>query len=130
MSEETRGQQNRKHIRQEIESVLSKYCPNRFNKMANLIAYDFNLSPDTLKYRYLPMFLDAGVLQFNEDSMLVLSAKGKLLQKTEDGLTEKELAEELAEENEQRNKLGKSPVSLKEWKKMRYKRFKPCGDMP
>lgn len=127
MSEETRGQQNRKRIKEQVEHALSKYCPNPFNRMANLIAYDFNLCPDTLKYSYLPMFLDAGILEYNNDNMLILSAKGQCLQTTEDGLTDEKLQEELKEENEQRNQLGKHPISLEEWKKKRSKRFKPLS---
>jgi hypothetical protein len=125
MSEESKGQQIRKRIREQVESQLSKYCPNTFNKMANLIAYDFNLCPDTLKYNYLPMFIDAGILEFNHDNMVVLSAKGQRLQTTTDGLTDKDLQEELEEENENRVKLGKPKISLEEWKKMREKRKKP-----
>lgn len=121
MSEETHGQQNRKRIKEQVEHNLSKYCPNTFNKMANLIAYDFNLCPDTLKYSYLPMFIDAGILEYNHDNLLVLSAKGKGLQTTEDGLTDEQLQEELKEENEHRDR----PISLEEWKKKRPKRFKP-----
>jgi hypothetical protein len=40
-------------------------------------------------------------------------------------LTEEQLREELEEENDQRNKLGKPRVSLKEWKEKRSKRLKP-----
>jgi hypothetical protein len=125
MSEETHGQQNRKRIREQIEHVLGKYCPNTFNKMANLIAYDFNLCPDTLKYSYLPMWIDVGILEVNSDNLYVLSAKGQGVQTTEDGLTDEQLKEELEEENDQRNKLGKPRVSLKEWKEKRSKRLKP-----
>jgi hypothetical protein len=93
--------------------------------MANLIAFDFNLTPDTVRYNYLSMFIDAGILEYDNDRTLVLTAKGKGLQTTEDGLTDQQLAEELQEENENRNKLGKKPISLEEWKKMRSERFKP-----
>jgi hypothetical protein len=125
MSEESKGQQIRRNIRSAIEGALNKYCPNTLPKMANLIAYDFNLSPDTVRYRYLPMFIDAQVLEYNHDTTLTLSAKGKQVQTTEDGLTEEELQDELEEENENRNKLGKPRVTLQEWKKMRTKRKKP-----
>jgi hypothetical protein len=122
MSEESRGQQIRKRIQEQVEGQLGKYCPNSFNKMANLIAYDFHLCPDTLKYNYLPMFIDAGILEYNHDNQLVLSAKGRAVQTTEDGLTDEQLKEEFEEENENRTKLGKPKVSLEEWKKMRSKR--------
>lgn len=127
MSEETRGQQSRKMIRQQIESELEKYCPNPINKLADLIAYDFNLSPYTVRYTYIPMFITVGILEFNHDNLVVLSAKGKGLQTTEDGLTEEQFNQEFEEENEQRNKLGKPPLSLEEWKKMRSKRLKPIS---
>jgi hypothetical protein len=122
MSEESRGQQIRNRIAHAIENQLSKYCPNPYNKMANLIAYDFNLCPDTLKYRYFPMFIDAGILEYNHDNLLVLTAKGQRVQTTEDGLTPDELKVELEEENEQRAKLGKPKISFEEWKKKRQKR--------
>lgn len=125
MSEATHGQQNRKEIRQEVESALSNYCPNRIDRMANLIAYDFNLSPWTVRYTYLPMFIDKGILVQCGYGNYTVSAKGQHLQTTEDGLTDEQLGEELEEENEQRNKLGKPKVSLEEWKAMRSKRFKP-----
>lgn len=62
MSEATKGQVARKAIREIIEANLSKYSPNTIPKMANLIAYDYNLSPDTVRYCYLPMFIDRGIL--------------------------------------------------------------------
>lgn len=125
MSEETRGQQARKNIQITMLGVLSKYCPNNYSKMANLIAFDFNLTPDTVRYNYLSMFIDAGILEYDNNRMLVLSAKGQNFQTTEDGLTEKDVQNELEEENEQRSKLGKPRVSLEEWKKKREKRLKP-----
>jgi hypothetical protein len=125
MSEETRGQQARKNIQISILGVLRKYCPNTYSKMANLIAFDFHLTPDTVRYNYLSMFIDAGILEYNSDQMLVLSPTGQRFQTTEDGLTEEQLKEELEEENDQRNKLGKPRVSLKEWKEKRSKRLKP-----
>ena len=128
MAEETRGQTSRKNIQQSLLNVLDKYSPNFYRKMANLIAFDFHLSPDTVKYRYLDMFLDNGILEYDSEGFLVLTAKGKALQTTEDGLTKEQLAEELQEENENRNKLGKPPLSLEEWKKKRQKRIKPLGE--
>lgn len=125
MSEESKGQQIRKNIRLAIEQALSKYCPNTISRMANLIAYDFNLSPDTLRYNYLPMFVDAGILELNHDNLYTLSARGQHLQTTRDGLTDAQLQEELAEENDSRSRLGKPRVSFEEWKKMRPKRLKP-----
>lgn len=127
MAEETKGQTSRKNIQQSLLNGLDKYSSNFYRKMANLIAFDFHLSPDTVKYRYLDMFLDNGILEYNEEGLVVLTARGKALQTTEDGLTKQELAEELQEENEQRNKLGKPPVSFEEWKEKRQKRIKVIG---
>jgi hypothetical protein len=56
MSEATRGQQNRKEIRQRMESLLPKFCPDTFSGLANSLAYELNLTPDTIKYNYLNMF--------------------------------------------------------------------------
>lgn len=71
--------------------------------------------------------MKVGILEHDSDNLLVLSAKGKKLQTTEDGLTEEQIQEELQEENENRNELGKPPVSLEEWKRGRSKRFKPVS---
>lgn len=128
MAEETKGQTNRKNIQQSILKSLAKYCPATYRKMASLIAFDFHLSPDTIKYRYLDMLLDVGILEYDSEGFLHLTARGKKLQTTENGLTEEDLTDELKEENENRNKLGKPPVSLEEWKKKRLKRFKPAGN--
>jgi hypothetical protein len=127
MTEETKGQRARKNIQLTIIGQLSKYCPNTFSKMANLIAFDFNLTPDTVRYNYLSMFIDAGILEYDKDRMLVLTAKGKDLQTTEDGLTDEQLMKEYEEEIQQRQQLGKPKVSFEEWKKARSKRFKPIG---
>jgi hypothetical protein len=77
MSEVTRGQTSRKLIRQEIERSLQRYLPADVSKLANLIAYDFNLSPFTVRYTYLPMFLDAGVIEHGQDGLIHLTEKGK-----------------------------------------------------
>jgi hypothetical protein len=107
--------------------LLSKYTPNTLDKIANLIAFDLYLSPYTVRYTYLPMFVDVEVLEPCGDGIYNLSAKGKGLQTTEDGLTEEQVKEELEEENEQRSKLGKPKVSLEEWKAIRSKRIKPVS---
>lgn len=125
MSDASRGQQIRRNIRQEMESQLHKYLPNTFSVLSYRLAYDFNLTPDTVKYNYLIMFIANGILERTEDGLLDLSAKGKALQTTEDGLSDKELFEELTEENENRAKLGKPKVSLEEWREMRSRKKKP-----
>lgn len=128
MSESTKGQQNRKQIRQQIEATFEKYCPNTLEKLADYIAYEFNLSPYTVRYTYLPMFITVGILEFNDEGMVDLSAKGKNLQTSVDGLIDEEIKEEHEEENENRKQLGKPEVTLEEWKKTRPKRIKPLGD--
>jgi hypothetical protein len=84
MSEATRGQQNRREIRRQIESHLGNYCPNTLDKLANLIAYDFNLSPYTVRYTYLPMYVDAGILESCGDGKYTLTEKGKNLKHREE----------------------------------------------
>ena len=95
MSQPTKGQQNRKEIHERILFLLSKYTPNTLDKIANLIAFDLYLSPYTVRYTYLPMFVDVEVLEPCGDGIYNLSAKGKGLQTTEDGLTEEQVKEEL-----------------------------------
>jgi len=118
MSEESRGQQIRRNIKSAIEGSLSKYCPNTFSRMAYLIAYDFNLTPYTVKYNYLAMLLENGILTRTQNGLLDLSAKGKALQTTEDRLTDAEIKEEMEEDREKRKEL-------EEFKKTRSPRKKP-----
>jgi hypothetical protein len=63
LSEATKGQTRRKQIRETIESNLSRYCPDTIDRLADRIAYDYNLSPYTVRYTYLPMFITVGVLK-------------------------------------------------------------------
>lgn len=63
MSEATRGQTKRKEIKQSIEADLPKYCPDTLDRLADRIAYNYNLSPYTVRYTYLPMFVTVGVLK-------------------------------------------------------------------
>ncbi len=125
MSQESRGQQIRKNIRSAMESSLYRYCPNTFHRMANLIAYDFNLTPDTVKYNYLNMFLEARILVYTENGEIDLSTKGKAIQTTEDGLIEKDLQEEYEEETANLKELKKKIPTFEEWKKTRPQRNKP-----
>ena len=78
MTESTQGQKNRKNIQDTLEPKLSEFCPNSLDKMANIIAYKFHLSPYTVRYSYLPMFIDAGILELcNGNGCYDLSAKVK-----------------------------------------------------
>ena len=80
MSEATRGQQNRKEIRQQMEFNLAKYFPDTLDRASNRIAYDFHLSPYTVRYTYLPMFIDVGILASCGNGKYDLSAKAQQAQ--------------------------------------------------
>jgi len=69
MSMATKGQSNRKQIRETIESHLSDYCPDVLDRLADRIAYDYNLSPYTVRYTYLPMFITVGRLKYSGNGM-------------------------------------------------------------
>ena len=116
---QTLGQLNRKNIQERIQESLPYYCSKTddIDELAHYVAYDFHMNPHTIRYFYLPMFITVGVLK-DINGHVTCNA-------TSDGLTEKELQDELDEENAQRNQLGKPRVSLEEWKKMRSERFKP-----
>lgn len=122
MTEATKGQKNRKEIRNRIESELLNYCPNQIDKLSDPIAYDFNLSPYTVRYTYLPMFINVGILKHNGNGDLIPTGTER---KPLIELSDQEFKDEFDEENEQRNKLGKPPLTLKDWKKKRPKRSKP-----
>jgi len=130
MSEVTRGQTSRKLIRQEIERSLGRYLPADVSKLANLIAYDFNLSPYTVRYTYLPMFIDAGILEYGQDGRLHLTQKGR--EKLEQlelptqqlQQEQEELRLELEKENERRAQLGLPRVSFEEYMNMKNQRQK------
>jgi hypothetical protein len=124
MSEVTRGQQSRKTIQESIIASLPKYCPISIDKLADYIAFEFNMSPFTIRYGYLPMLVTVGILEPIGNGCVRISEKGNEMINRGD-LTDKELKEELEEENAQRSKLGKPKVSLEEWKAMRTKRTKP-----
>jgi single-stranded DNA-specific DHH superfamily exonuclease len=116
---QTLGQLNRKNIQERIEELLPYYCSKTddIDELAHYISYDFHMNPHTIRYFYLPMFITVGRLQDVNGHITCIA--------TEDGLSEKNLQEELKEENEQRSKLDKSPLTLEEWKKKRTQRFKP-----
>ena len=80
MTEATRGQQNRKEIRQQMESTLTNYFPDTLDRASNRIAYDYHLSPYTVRYTYLPMFIDVGILASCGNGKYDLSAKAQQAQ--------------------------------------------------
>jgi len=63
LSEATQGQSRRRQIRETIEADLPNFCPDTPDRLADRIAYKYNLSPYTVRYTYLPMFLTVGVLK-------------------------------------------------------------------
>ena len=119
MSQATRGQRNRQEVSHDIELNLQKYCPNTLDKMANLIAYDYNLSPYTVRYTYLPMYVDVGRLVNCGNGCYDVWSK-----LTKDDFSESELQAELDEENKNRKQLGKPELTMEQWKKERPPRFK------
>jgi hypothetical protein len=78
-------------------------------------------------YRYIDDYLESclswRILELNDGVLIFRGIPNDAEIPTE--LTEEQLRGELQEENEQRSKLGKPRVSLKEWREMRSKRFKP-----
>jgi len=63
LSEATKGQSRRRQIRETIEADLPNFCPDTIDRLADRIAYKYNLSPYTVRYTYLPMFITVGVLK-------------------------------------------------------------------
>jgi hypothetical protein len=87
-------------------------------KLRSWIGVDFRYIDD-----YLESCLSWGILELDDGVLNFRGIPDEAEIPTE--LTAEQLREELAEENDQRSKLGKPKVSLKEWKEMRSKRFKP-----
>jgi len=113
MSEESRGQIIKKNITKAMEGQLHKYVPNPFNRMANLIAYEFNLTPDTVRYNYLNMFIENGILIHTNNGELDLSAKGKALQ-----IDEEQSEEDLKQEYTEYVEKKKETEFFAEYKKL------------
>ncbi len=118
---QTLGQDNRENIQDRIQELLPLYLQKTddLDELSHFIAYDFHMNPHTIRYDYLPMFITVGALIYNNGHLSINA--------TTDGLSEKDLLEELTEENENRAQLGKPKVSLEEWRKMRSKRRKPLA---
>ncbi|MBT0159920.1 hypothetical protein G4O51_08040 [Candidatus Bathyarchaeota archaeon A05DMB-2] len=87
-------------------------------KLRSWIGVDFRYLDD-----YLMSCLSWGIMELNDGNLIFKGIPDDAEMPCE--LTEEQLKEELAEENEQRNKLGKPRVSLEEWKEKRSKRLKP-----
>jgi hypothetical protein len=62
MSQATKGQEHRHEIRVAIEEDLVEFCPDTKDNLACKIAYKENLTPDTVKYNYLKMFITIGYI--------------------------------------------------------------------
>ena len=88
------------------------------SKLRSWIGVDFRYIDDYLEccLSWRIIELDDGILNFKgipDEAEIPME------------LTDEQLREELEEENEQRSKLGKPRVILKEWKEKRSKRLKP-----
>jgi hypothetical protein len=57
MTEATKGQINRKNIQTAIINSLKKYCPDTADRIADFIAFEFHLSPYTVRYTYIQCLL-------------------------------------------------------------------------
>jgi hypothetical protein len=87
-------------------------------KLRSWIGVDFRYLDD-----YLESCLSWGIMELDDGNLIFKGIPNGAEMPCE--LTEEQLREELDEENEQRNKLGKPRVSLEEWKEKRSKRLKP-----
>jgi hypothetical protein len=87
-------------------------------KLRSWIGVDFRYLDD-----YLESCLSWGIMELDDGNLIFKGIPNGAEMPCE--LTEEQLREELDEENEQRNKLGKPRVSLEEWKEKRSKRWKP-----
>ena len=89
-------------------------------RLRSWIGVDFRYIDD-----YLESCLSWGVLELCDGVLIFKGIPDSEEIPTE--LSDEQLREELDEENDHRNKLGKPRVTLKEWREMRAKRFKPLG---
>lgn len=101
MSESTKGQNARKRIMGEMINDLSNYDGQIYDNVVLRLAYKFNLAPDTIKYSYMPIFVEmkmmsidkeykihVGKPEINPEMKPYLEAKKKL--KEEQGIEKKE----------------------------------------
>jgi len=67
MSESTKGQNNRKRIITVMINDLSNYDGLLYDKAVLRLAYKFNLAPDTIRYSYLPIFLEMKMIHIDKE---------------------------------------------------------------
>jgi len=100
--------------------LTSLWHEGRLDEWIDKLANRCNISTRKCREDYLQPLITDGILKRQSDGCIQFV-----------GLPENAvipcglLQEELDEENENRAKLGKSRVSLEEWRKMRKPRFKP-----
>lgn len=71
----TDGQSNRKKNVIDIEDLLDTLLPMQYDKLAGIIAYEMNLSPDTVKYSFLSMFMAKKIIWMDRHRIVYLSEK-------------------------------------------------------
>jgi hypothetical protein len=80
MSETTKGQSNRKRIMVEMVNDLPNYDGLLYDNSVLRIAYKFNLAPDTIRYSYLPIFIEMKMISIDESNIIHIN-KGKKISK-------------------------------------------------
>lgn len=83
-----------------------------------------SVSTRKIKEDYLQPLITEGILEFSGRGYIKFIGLPKNAEKVLE-LSEKQLMEELEEENEKRAELGQKKLTLEDWKKMRSRRFKP-----
>ena len=110
------------HWKRFVELVKMRSGANWYNdlrlKLRSWLAID---------YRYIGAYLDAclswGVMEMRNGCLFFVGIPEDAEIPTE--LSTDQLKEELAEENKNRNKLGKPELTMEEWRKRRDPRFRP-----
>jgi hypothetical protein len=67
MSESTKGQSNRKRIMSEMINDLPNYNNLNYDNAVLRLAYKFNLAPDTIKYSYIPIFIEMKMMSIDKE---------------------------------------------------------------
>ena len=66
-SESTKGQANRKRIMGEMINDLPNYDGMNYDNAVLRIAFKFNLAPDTVKYSYIPIFIEMKMMSIDKE---------------------------------------------------------------
>lgn len=108
--------------------LTSKWKKGIKSEWISKIANRTCVSTRKIRENYIEPLIDEDILRETRDGYIEFVGLPENAEvPSEDSLTEQEIVEELEEENEMRNQLGKKPLSLEEWKKTRPKRLKPLG---